>query len=48
MADNKVALDKQANKGLLYHAELSQQVAVIGEMDEEYNERYLHIGEYRN
>jgi hypothetical protein len=39
-------LAKQANKGLLYLAELSQQAAVIGEMGEEYNQRYLHKGEY--
>ena len=37
MADNMAALDKQANKGLLYCAELSQQTTVIGEMGVEYN-----------
>ena len=47
MADNMATLAKQANKGLLYLAELSQQAAVISEMGEEYNQRYLHKGEYR-
>jgi hypothetical protein len=34
MADNMATLAKQANKGLLYLVELSQQAAVIGEMGE--------------
>jgi hypothetical protein len=46
--DGKLAqVAKEGQKGLLMLAELAQHAAIMGEMGELYNERYLHKGDYR-
>jgi hypothetical protein len=46
--DAKIAdVAKEGQKGLLMLAELAQYAAIIGEIGELYNERYLHKGDYR-
>jgi hypothetical protein len=46
--DGKLAdVAKEGQKGLLMLAELAQHAAIMGEIGELYNERYLHKDNYR-
>jgi hypothetical protein len=45
--DGKLADVAKEGKGLLMLTELAQHAAIMGEMGELYNERYLHKGDYR-
>jgi hypothetical protein len=46
--DGKLAdIAKEGQKGLLMLAELAQYAAIMGEMGELYNERYLYKDDYR-
>lgn len=47
MADKLRAVAKEGQQELLLLAELAQHAAAVGEMGKEYNEHYLHKGEYR-